>query len=276
MDPVIEQDAQATWNEIAAERAGDAPVRPAEKPATAPAAIAPQAEVKPEVDFAAKIAEMESKFGDRLRRAEGHFGNLNGEVMSLKSQLDAAKAAAKTTGGPSQAEIKQAAANPAEWDALKVDFPEWATATERLLDARIANGFDAKAFESTIKEQMRGETAAVRKEIVNSSLDAVFPGWEEEVKTEGFNTWVNQQSDAVKALTASDRVGDAAKMLKLYETAKQSNPANQLIEQRKQTLAAATATPKGVRTASAQKSWEDMTTNERWDYEKRQRAKQSR
>lgn len=269
----MDTDQATAWNEVTAERAGTAPVAPAETPVPVPAVVEAPA-TDPLAAIQAQIAEFEAKMSGRLRNVEGHIGNLNGTQKELKTLMDASKTAATQVGdAPTQTEIKQAAANPQAWDDLKEDYPEWATATEALLDSRLKNSFDAKAFEADIKEQMRGETAAVRQEIIESSLAAVFPGWKDDVQSAGFKTWSTAQSDEVKALIYSDKVGDAAKMLKLYEVAKQSNPANAIIEQRKATLAAATTTPKGVRTTSAQKAWEDMSSDERWDYEKRQRAK---
>lgn len=272
MDGLIEQDAAQLWGEVAAERTGQKPAKPAVKPVIAPASEAlpvTQVKVDSAPDYAAKFAEMEARF----HKQESNQGRVNAD---LRAQLEASKAAAKTTEAPTQAEIKTAATDPAEWDALRKDFPEWATATEKLLESRMAPAFDSKKFESEIKEQMRGENAAVRAEIIDSALDAVSPGWKEEVKTESFTKWFSGQSDDIKALTASDKVGDAARMLRLYESAKQSNPANQLIEQRKATLAAATGAPKGTRNATASKSWADMSPAERWDSEKKSRAKSAR
>lgn len=278
---VPEQNAQQIWNEVAAENAGKpAPKPAAPQPAALPAAVAPEkpsAAPDPLAEINARLAEFE-KIGARMRNVEGHIGNLNGAQKELKAMLDAGKTAAgDAPQAPSHTEIKQAVSNPAEWDELKKDYPEWATATEKLLDARVNSGFDAKAFEANIKEQIKGQTQAVRKEMINDSLDAVFPGWQDEVKTPSFNQWANGQTEAVKALIYSDKIGDAARMLKLYESAKLADPAAQIIAQRQAKLNAATATPKGVRsTGSPQKSWDDMSSQERWDYEKRQKEKRKR
>ena len=88
---------------------------------------------------------------------------------------------------------------------------------------------------------------------------------------------MSTQPDEIKALAASTKVGDAAKMLKAYDTHRENNPVNQIIEQRKSVLNAATGTPKGVtKQPTTQKSWEDMNANERWEYEKRAREKRNR
>ena len=273
---------ETLWNEVTAERAGSTPAKPVEKPAPVAAVTEPVVETaKPDplAEITARLAEFENKLGTRLRNVEGHIGNLNGTQKELKTLMEASKTAANSVGqAPTQSEVKAAAGNPKAWEDLKGDYPEWANATEALLDSRLTGantGFDAKAFEAEIKQQMRGETEAVRKEIINSSLDAVFPGWKEVVQSEAFDTWQAVQPEAVRALARSEKVGDAAKMLKMYETARLANPSNAITEQRKQTLAAATSTPKGIRTSTTQKAWADMTMAERWDYEKRQRAKKS-
>lgn len=280
LDNAIEQDSQAVWNEVAAERAGvTPPVKPAEKPVVAPAAVEPVAEVKPDpvAEMVAKLSEFESKISGRMRNVEGHIGNLTGVQKQLREMLEAGKAAAKQSGdAPTQAEINQAVSDPTEWGDLKKDYPEWATATEKLLEARLGgnqSNFDAKAFEAKISELVEGKTKAVRMEIVDSALEAVLPNWKDEVNTPEFMKWQQAQPDDIKALAESSKVGDAAKMFRLYEKSKEVNPANQIIEQRKQTLAQATSTPKGIRTTTTQKSVADMTPAELWAYEKRQRAK---
>ena len=277
---VIEHDPQAVWDELAAEHAGQ-PANPAKvdpTPDTVQAAVQPD-EVKPDAlaQMQAQIAELE-KLSTRMRNAEGHIGSLNGTQKELKALLDASKLASQhASQAPTQSEVREAAGNPAEWDALKADYPEWGGAIEKLLDVRINNqgsGFDAKAFEASVMEKMRGENDAMRKEIVESALDAVFPTWKDDLNSTSFTKWQNEQPDNIKALLHSEKVSDAAKMLKLFEAAKLADPAAQVIAQRQKNLAAATATPKGARsTATPQKSWEDMSTAERWDHEKRLAAK---
>lgn len=274
----IEQDASATWAGIAAERAGLDPDRPAQKPVAAPAAATP-VEVKPEVDFNAKLAEIENRFSDRLRKAEGHIGNLNGVQMDLRAQLEASKAAAnQVSDAPTQAQIKAASADPEKWANLKSQYQDWAEATEEIIDSRISKSFDAKAFEANLRQEMKGQTDAIKKEIINASLDTLSPGWRDESTGQANQQildWVSGQPQEVKNLALSDHVKDAATLLKLYHESKQSNPTNQITEQRKANLAAATSAPKG-KAPAIQKSFNDMTDAEKWDYEAKRRAKQAR
>ena len=268
------------WNEVAAERAGDLPAEPVEKPVEAPAAVVEPTpeEVKPDplAEISAKLSEFEAKMAGRLRNVEGHIGNLTGTQKQLREMLEAGKAAAaQSNNAPTQSDIQSAVENPAEWEKLKEDWPEWAAGTEKFLELKMKNGFDAKAFETEIRKQMQGETAAIKEMIVDSALDAVLPDWKEEIKTPEFNAWLNGQPESVRALAGSDRVGDAAKMLKMYDSSKQASPVNQIVEQRKQKLESATATPRSIAKPNTTKAWEDMTPEEQWNHEKRLRAKRA-
>lgn len=279
MDNVIEQDQQAIWNELSAERTGK-PAKLAAKPAIVPAEVLPVAEVKvdPFEAINARLNEFE-KLGNRVRNVEGHIGNLSGAQKQMKEMIEAGKSAASQSGNaPTQTEIKAAAANPAEWDDLKKDYPEWADATEKFFDSRMQknSGFDAQAFEQRITEQVEGKTKAIEEKIIKAALDGVLPGWQTEINSPEFIQWQSTQTEEIKALANSESVGDAARMFKLYEKSKDASPGNQITNQRKQILDAATATPKGVRTTNTQKSWEEMSSSEQWNYEKRLREKRNR
>lgn len=274
------------WNEVAAERAGNAPALSAEKPIEAPAAETSPVEATPQVEEAtkpdplaeisAKLAEFENKFSQRLRNIDGHIGGLTNAQKQIRERLEAASAsAANTTHAPTQSEIQSAAQNPAEWEKLKEDWPEWAAGTEKFLELKLKNSFDATAFEAAIKKELHGQTAAMQQMIIDSSLDVVLPDWKDECKTPEFKSWLESQPESIQALAASTRISDAAKMLRAYDESRKANPANQIIEQRKQKLEAATSVPRGVVKASTTKSWEDMNETERWEFTKRERAKRS-
>ena len=275
------QDQQKIWDEIAAEK-GNAP---AERPQPEPEAVAEVAPVvaateEPKTpttedqlrDALARVEKLEG----RTRNVEGHIGGLTRNQNEIRSTLQAAQAAAAVTkDAPTTGQIKEAIADPEKWGALKSDFPEWADATAEYVDARLSQvkaGPDIAAIEKLVTERVKGETNAVRQEIISSSLEAVFPGWVEEVNTDQYKAWLSAQPNTTKQLTQSSKVGDAARLLKLYEASKQASPTTQILEQRKQKLAAAVTAPKGVR-PSAVKSPDDMTTQELWAYEARQREK---
>lgn len=224
----------------------------AKGPEQKPEPQAPKAEdAKSEPSISDVLARME-KFQAITDKLAGHVGRIERSHREIQANLATAQAAAKKMDdAPTQGEISSASKDPEEWATLKAQYPEWAAATERMVDAR-TKSFDVNSFEANIKEQMKGETAAVRAEIINSALDAVFPGWEEEVKSDAFKAWVDAQPDDVKALTLSSKVGDAARMLKRYEESKaaaqqpaDTQPTKQEPSPREKRLAAAVA-PKGT------------------------------
>lgn len=289
----MDKDSQKLWDEVVAERSLEIQPTPAAEPgeviepvATDPTTKEPvetlATEVKPlttEELLTQALARVE-KLEGRTRNVEGHIGNLTSQQIKVRETLDAAQAASKqVSDAPTGDQVKKAIANPEQWESLKADFPEWSEATEAFMDAKLA-GLKAGADEETVarlvqdtiakaKDTMTGD---LRKEIVNASLDAVFPGWEDEVKTDAFGAWLQSQAAEVKTMAQSAKVGDAARMLSLYEEAKKTSPTQQLLDKRQKTLENAVAAPRGGRNVPA-KSTDQMTTSELWDYEARQRAK---
>lgn len=165
-------------------------------------------------DVLARLDKVQSSH-DKLA---GNYGRLLQNFEQLQTTLAAAKAATgKVADAPSQTEIARAAEDPAEWSSLKKDYPEWANATEKLLEARVPK-FDVEAFEQKIAQEIEGKTAAMQGKIIDAALNTVLPKWREEVKTDAFNTWLASQPDDIQALGASEDVGDAARMLKLYDS----------------------------------------------------------
>ena len=77
---------------------------------------------------------------------------------------------------------------------------------------KTADSYRAEKFD----EKVQTAVADIRQEIVKSSLEAVFPGWEEDVKTPQFDEWVKAQPAEMQARMSSDKLSDAAKMLKAY------------------------------------------------------------
>jgi hypothetical protein len=183
-------------------------------PKEEPAQAEPQPEDKPDPlkDVLARLEKYE-KSHDTL---SGKLGRLMQSHEQIQQSLATAQAAAKQVGdAPSKQEITSAAKDPEKWAALKKDYPDWATATEELLDARIPK-FDAEAFEQKIAKEIEGKTAEMQGRIIESSLNAVLPKWRDKVNTDDFKGWIATQPEEVKALANSDDVGDAAQMLTLY------------------------------------------------------------
>lgn len=195
-----------------------APVKP--EPEQAPATPEPES-VDPLKELAARFEKLEQGHN----KLAGHIGGIQRSQQEIQAALATAQAAAKTTqDAPTQAQVKDAAEDPQEWANLKEQYPEWATATEKLVESR-QQKFDAQAFEAEVDRKLEGKTAAMQQIIIDSSLSALFPGWKKEIQTDGFKAWMESQPDDVKALSQSSDVGDAAQMLKLYDTFKRTPPA---------------------------------------------------
>lgn len=244
------------------EQSTETPTASSEKPESnaAPDPVANEAaaaaEVKPEpVD---PIAELKAQL-DKLQKGHdklaGNVGGLARDTNEIKDRLATGNAAAKSVGdAPTQAQVQAAAASPAKWEKLKDEFPEWASATDEMVDAKIAarlgaQQIDTEAVNRLVSQQLEGQTAKVRQEIISSTLEVVLENWQEEVSTPAFEKWLNAQPAEVKALASSEKVGDAARMLKLYEKAKQAPvpsvpSASKDVDARQKRLQAAVA-PKG-------------------------------
>lgn len=234
-------------------------------------------ESKTESDTLAKILENLEKLEKRQRSVEGHIGGLRAEQNRLHTAMEAARKSTSTDGGnaPTKAEVDAAKTNPEEWEALKKDFPEWAQATEKLLEARLPKAASTPAvtpeeIERQVNERLAKASAEMRQEIVNTALNAVLPGWQKEVTTPKFAAWLNAQPDDVKELANSPEVSDAARMLRLYDSANKADPSAQIQQDRQKTLANAATLPKG-RTPPATRTLDQMTEQEVWDLEAKRR-----
>jgi hypothetical protein len=252
------------------EPAQTTPASTAQEPATDPTAAPAAAEVKP--DPMAELAEKIGKLEGQLRNVSGHIGGLNQGQQQLREMLTAGKAAADAVkDAPSAQQVAEAMKNPDEFEALRDDFPEWARATELLLDARLKNLTaqqpDPAAIDKIVAERVAKETAAVRTEAIDAHLDGIVDGdWRAERNSPEFLKWEAAQGDEVKALIDSPRLTDAAKLMRLFVKSKQANPAQQILQQRSAKLDAAASVPRGQK-APRSKSPEDMTPAELWEYE---------
>ena len=190
-----------------------------------PAAVAePQA-----VDqFKEVIARLE-KFEKGHATLAGHVGGLQRSQKEIQNTLAAASAASKTVvDAPTQSQVMEAMSDPEEWAGLKSEYPQWALATEKIIDAKVSqikpqSPIDQAAIDKMVSDRVAGETAAVRTELINSHLDSIVDGdWLKEVNTAQFSQWIDSQSADVKALAESSKTTDAAKMLRLYESHKKA------------------------------------------------------
>ena len=264
-------EAKSEWDEITAER--ETGIRAAEKPPVE--AVTEPVVAQP--DPLLELRQMVEKIEHRTKSTEGRIGAIDKSVHEML-QAAAKAATQQVNNAPTQAQVNQAIQDPAEWAALKREHPEWALATEKGVDARIeahlaqlkGQSVDPAQIAKMVQEQVAGQSAVVRKEIIDASLDAVFPEWKKDVGSTDFKKWLDAQAPEVKAFAMSESVGDAAKMLKLYEQSKVVTPTANIVAARKQVLANAASAPKGIRPTPT-KSEADMTDKELWALEAKKR-----
>ena len=241
-----------------------------------PAAVQP-AQVIPEVKPDPIQAQFEALQG-QLRNLNGHIGGLTSEQKRLREMMTSAAqtAAQASDNAPTQNQINQAIANPEKWDALKADFPEWGEATEAYVDARLAglkaSNQDPKALAELVSSEIEKAKSGIYLEAAKASIDAVFPGWEDKVKTDEFNAWKDAQPPEVQALAASEHVRDAVKMLRLYED--RNPPQVQAIQSaRNKKLDAASSAPSKGDNLPPAKTVDELSPQELWNHEAKLREK---
>jgi hypothetical protein len=261
-----EVSAQSEWNAITKERETGEPA--AEKPPET------SVEVAPEVDPLAELRAMIEGIDHRTKSAEGRIGALD---KTLRESMQAATKAAmqQVTNAPTQARVNEAMKTPAGWEQLRAEHPDFVRIQEEFLDARLAhekvNQLDQAAIDKIVSERVAGDTASVRAELIDAHLDAIVDGdWRAIAASPEFAKWREGQTAEVNALGASDKMSDSAKLLRLYQHAKIENPAADIIAARKNKLANAASTPRGIRVPPV-KSEADMTDAEIWALESKRR-----
>lgn len=206
-----------------------------EKPTETPAAAAPIQEIQKPDPAVEKLAAADpikelmarfEKFEAGHNKLAGHIGGLQRTQQEIQQTLAAASAATKAVAdAPTQAQINEAVKSTDKWDALVAQYPDFTAAVDQRMASQKTPAFDVDAFEAKIAKEIAGKTEAMQERIIHASLNAVFPGWVKETQSPPFKAWMDSQPETVKALGASDDVGDAATMLKLYEASKTAKPA---------------------------------------------------
>jgi hypothetical protein len=161
------------------------------------------------VDFTAalaKIPEIEASMTKQFNTAFGGLGGLKQMIQKLQTETPVGQTIDLSDE---------------DFEDLKREYPEMADYTIKGLRQvfgkfKGSGGADPAGFDKKFDEKVQTAVADIRQEIVKSSLEAVFPGWEEDVKTPQFDEWVKAQPPEMQARMSSDKLSDAAKMLKAY------------------------------------------------------------
>jgi hypothetical protein len=160
---------------------------------------------------AAKVDEIEATWSKRLDQTFGKIGGIERKLAELQ----------KTTPEGEAVQVSEE-----DFAELKDAYPEiaqmQAKGLNKILSKLKVTGGDQQAVEKILGEHVD----SVRAEIVKSSLEAVFPEWEDDVKTPKFAEWFKSQPADVQALAESKKLGDAARMLRsFYKAAETPAPA---------------------------------------------------
>ena len=254
------EQAQTAWNEVATERAED----PLSTDTEALAATVQEAAKDPVLERLEALEAQNKSLRNDLKMAAGRVSKIQGE-------LDAGRAAAKAVkDAPTAAQQTAAAVDPAKWNALKEEFPEWTDAMDSRISERLA-----EATKNLQPAQQEGELVDLDAEFRKRATLQVLrkhKDFYDIIKSEEFDAWRKTQSAEVNALGASDLAEDAIEMVDLFKAPKSAPAqADALQAARAQRLKAA-AGP-APRATQAAKSGGELTPQEIWAQESAERAK---
>jgi hypothetical protein len=272
------------WQEEAAKLSvDDSPPEPTDLPPE-PEPEPPAEEPKPTVEddpyaglhpaLKAKLEKIDQLEAQNVNLTQ-HVKTAEGRVAAMQRQMEAAKSAQEVVApkdAPTQAQMAAASANTEKWNQLKEDFPEWADAMEEFVNSRLS-GISAgqpglKADD--VNQMLSRESANIRMELAKDLVEEAHENWQDTVKSQVFADWMSSQPQEVQLLSRSVRPRDAIRMLDLFKEAT-SVSADQVAQQRKAKLAAAATTKPGV--TPPPRRVEDMTPDELWQYEAKQRER---
>jgi hypothetical protein len=198
-----------------------------------------------------------------------------GRISSLQSEWDKSKAVAAAEK-PTQVQIAQAAKDPAEWESLKSDFPEWGDAISKFVETRLGSlsntsGVSPEQIEAIVSQRTQDATAPLVKQLNEVIVSSAHKNWKADINTPAFADWLQVQPADVQQLVHSTDPMDAIQMLDKFAEHK-TKPAAAVKSDRQKKLEAAVTTKPGQGNVVTAKSVEDMSPKELWDYEAKKRA----
>ena len=221
----------------------------------------------------ARITELESANTQLLH----HVKTAEGRVAAMQREFQQARQAQQTVApddAPSQGQMSAAARNPEKWEQLKQDFPEWASAMEEYVGAKLSDvrgGVQALQVADYVQEQLASAKADMRVAIEEARIEGKYDDWRTTVATPEFSQWFALQPAEVKSLADSTAGKDAIKMLDLFSTAR-AKPASEIRQERGARLAAAATSRPGQ--TPPPKTLDDLSPEDLWNYEAKKREEQ--
>ena len=227
----------------------------------------------------AKLAQI-----DQLAQANAqllhHVKTAEGRVAAMQREFQQARMAQQSVApaqAPTQGQMAAATKNPEKWEQLKQDFPEWAGAMEEYVAAKLGGvqsqgqGLDPRAVAEFTYQQVAQAKAEMARALEEARIEGKYEDWKQTVNTTEFAQWFAVQQPQVQELAVSHSARDAIRMLDMFHQAK-SRSASEIKQERGARLAAAATTRPGQ--TPPPKTLGDMTPEEMWAYEAKQREKE--
>lgn len=202
------------------------------------------------------------QFTTRIKTTEGRVGAIQSEL----AKRAVADTRAAGSDAPTQKQIADANDDDS-WKELKEDFPEWAEAFEKRMNAqsdKFSGKFASKddigtALQST-REEIRQELEAKFNEQLEKRIVAIkHPGYESTLKTPEFWAWFQEQPEHIQAKGNSTMAEDAIEVLDAFKARNTPPPAT--VKEKREKRLSSSVSVTGVKEAPI-KSEDDMTPEE--------------
>lgn len=224
-------------------------------------------------DKLSRVDALESRLSDydaianRLKQAESRIGSITNQLHQAKQAAEDVKKA------PTETEIAAAAASDKEWEELKDDFPEWASAMDKRLGAERQKAESALAeIKETIKvlqtpkedktQELETRISRMREELL---LEVRHPGWQTTAKSPEFVEFFKTLPADKQAKAGSDKAVDAIEILDLFRESKTKKSPSEIAKSRQQRLSQSQLPSSGQK-STPKKSVDDMTDEEYRQY----------
>lgn len=202
------------------------------------------------------------QFTTRVKTAEGRVGAIQSELA--KRAVADTKAAG--SDAPTQRQIADAK-DDESWKELKEDFPEWADAFEKRMNAqsdKFSGKFASKddignALQST-RDEIRQELETKFNEQLEKRIVAIkHPGYESTLKTPEFWAWFQTQPEHIQVKGNSTMAEDAIEVLDAFKARNTPPPAT--VKEKREKRLSSSVPVAGVKETPI-KSEDDMTPDE--------------
>jgi len=159
--------------------------------------------IKAEFNALKEKARNVDKLEARLRKSEGHIGDL---IKSIKrqptpEQLEAAKLAKEKQ--------EQIAARMGKLEEFDPEIADVIKATREEITERFAGIPDVAKVRAELETDFTARLSTVQKGFENRLVSFFHPKWEQKIATDDFKNFMESATPEVKALAASTRAEDA-------------------------------------------------------------------